>query len=350
MKKFFNIKNDDEKTIIDIDGIIGVPSEIYGSEDSKNTKYEIRDFLNQLEKTQTKNILVRLSSLGGSVDHGLVIHDSLKNHPASIEVELYGMNASASTIISQAADEGKLKMSKNSMFLIHEAWNFFLSNKTEMKNHLNTLEKIDDIIVDIYSNRSGKNRKEIEKLMAEDNGNGKWLNAEEAKEFGLIDEIFHLKDLAESNNERDAENYRNIVINEYAAMIKTQNKIFLERIQNHDNKKGEKNMDNEKIYTAHDFEAAKEEIFRNVSKHLAYIDKADNVTVVENISKNAKFEDCVEEYSDQKIKKALAESRDKEMTPENLDFHDAKNEIDNNIGYEKKSSSIEAAKQLGLIK
>lgn len=314
MDKFYNIQNvSDDKVIIDIDGVIGVWWD--GSDESKNTKQQIRNFLNEID-SNVKTILVRIASLGGSVDHGLMIYDALKQHSASIEVEVYGMTASAATVISQAADPGKLKMSKNAMFLIHEAWLMAIANKTEMKNTIETLEIIDEILANIYVERSGKDLNEIKELMAADNGNGKWLNAETAKDYGLIDEIIQAKE-----KEDDTNNYK------FAAFG---GKIPMPEIEIPNiNNEGGKPME-EKLFTMQEMEAAKKEVVENITKHLNWIDKADNATVIENIKNGVDYADCVEKYAEEKISKVENAERQAEMTPENLEHTNAAEGIDKN--------------------
>jgi len=311
--KFYNIQNvSDDKVIIDIDGVIGVWWD--GSDESKNTKQQIRNFLNEIN-SNVNTILVRIASLGGSVDHGLMIYDALKQHDASIEVEVYGMTASAATVISQAADPGKLKMSKNAMFLIHEAWLMAVANKTEMKNTIETLETIDGILADIYVERSGKELSEITELMASDNGNGKWLNADTAKEYGLIDEIIQAKE-----EDNAANTYK------FAAFG---GKIPMPKIELPENNNvEEENSMEDKLFTVAEMEAAKKEVIENITKHLNWIDKAENSTILENIKSGANYADCVEKYAEEKISRMENANRQADLTPENIEHIDAADQLE----------------------
>lgn len=324
MPKFYNFKNEsDDQLTIDIDGVIGDPW-WSGSENSKNTKEDVRDFLNKIGDTSVKNILVRISSSGGNVDDGLAIHDALKQHVASISVEVTGMTASAATIISQAADPGKLTMSDNALFLAHRAWTFAGGNARNFEAVAEDLKTIDSVIARIYSKRTGRSIEDINNLMDANNGVGKWITAEQAKEEGLIDDIFLSKEEPEGdNNNAKITDFQN----RFAAMgVNIPVPDFSNSAIKTD--KSEVNDMAEKTFSAAEIEAAKKEAVENALKHLSFIDKADNAKIIENIKEGRSFADCVEDYADQKVARALAAERAQDMKPENLDHHDAADEMD----------------------
>lgn len=180
-----DIRNEsDDVAVIDIDGEIGWVNE----NGDWNTATRIKDRLKDISKIEAKKILVNINSLGGFVDDGLAIHDVLASHEAEIETRVIGMTASAATIIAQAGD--KRTMSENSLYLIHKAWGLAMGNTNEMRAAIGDLEAIDKRLLNIYAKRSGKDESEFLSLMEENNGTGKWIDAEEAREFGLIDEAF----------------------------------------------------------------------------------------------------------------------------------------------------------------
>lgn len=183
--KWINIRNaKSEQAIIDIEGPIG--EDWFG--DGDNTTKAIRNKLKEIGELKAKKIIVNINSLGGSVNHGLGIHDVLAMHKAEIETNVTGMTASAATIIAQAGDTRK--MSDNALYLIHQPWSIFLSNVKELEDNLADMKKVNDSLIRIYTKRSGQPESKIRELMDEANGNGKWIDAEEAKEMGLIDEVY----------------------------------------------------------------------------------------------------------------------------------------------------------------
>ena len=183
----------DEKTVeIDITGIIG--GSIWdlfdeNSDESKNTREKMKAELKALSEIKAQKIIVNIDSPGGDVAHGLSIHDMLVQHSAEIETRIYGLTASIATIIAMAGD--KRVISDNALMLIHRAsyavWGSF--NQTELKSAVEDLNKFDERIINIYNKRSEK-KEDISSLMDANNGNGKWIDGAEAKELGLIDDVF----------------------------------------------------------------------------------------------------------------------------------------------------------------
>lgn len=170
---------------IDIDGVIG---ELFW-EESKNTVKAIRAKLKEISKLKAKKIIVNINSPGGLVDAGLGIHDILAAHKADIETNIGGLTASIATVVAQAGDTRR--MSDNALFLIHQPMHGNIANVTEAEQNLKNLKKVNDRMVNIYNKRNSVSTEEdIVALMNENNGNGNWIDAEEALEKGFIDEIF----------------------------------------------------------------------------------------------------------------------------------------------------------------
>lgn len=180
------IKNEsNDVAIIDIEGAIG--EDWWSDPDEQNTSSNIKKKLAEIANLGASKIVVNINSLGGYVNDGLAIHDALAQHPAEVETVVYGFTASAATIIAQAGDIRK--MSDNALYLVHEAWGFHMGNKTQLLESIDALEKIDNTLAKIYAKRSGKDIKEIYDLMNANSGDGRWLDSDEAMEYGLIDEV-----------------------------------------------------------------------------------------------------------------------------------------------------------------
>lgn len=175
---YYNVvSQDDDEMIIAFTGFVG---DEYEGNDPKT-------FSSVLAEANGKRVRLQINSGGGLVNAGTHIYDLLSAYKGEIVTEVYGMTASAATIIAQA---GKRKMSKNALMLIHHGWGMTIGNVYDHKKMVDTLNTIDQTILGIYQDRSPSKYKEIKALMAEDNGNGVWINAEKALELGLIDEVF----------------------------------------------------------------------------------------------------------------------------------------------------------------
>lgn len=144
-----------------------------------------KQFAQSLQEMAGKDVVLRINSPGGVVADALQIYDLLSQHNGKVETQIYGASASAATIISQA---GTRKMSANALMLVHHAWGMHMGNKFALQSAIKDLEQFDKRILSIYTAK-GANGQHVANLMAENEGNGRWMDAEEALRFGLIDQI-----------------------------------------------------------------------------------------------------------------------------------------------------------------
>ena len=177
-----------EKTVeIDITGIIGGSFWEEDNANSKNTAEKMRAELKVIGALKADKIIVNIDSPGGSVYHGMSIHDLLAQHTAKKEVRIIGMAASIASVIAQAGDTRKIY--DNALFMIHRAMGIGIGNANEMRNLVDQLNIIDSKMVNIYIKR-GADQAKVNDLMDVNNGNGKWIDGKEAKDLGFIDEVF----------------------------------------------------------------------------------------------------------------------------------------------------------------
>ena len=184
---------------IDIEGTIGVPEEWQFEEpDARVATYErFRDTLRRIAEIEAPEVVVNIRSTGGDVNDALLIHDALRQLPARVTTRCYGYTASAATIIAQAASEGCRLLSANALYLIHTAICSTEGNAAEIAGKIDLLHQTDARIAAVYASRSGRPAAEFEALMAENNGNGRWLSPEEAVAAGLADRIIETAETAE---------------------------------------------------------------------------------------------------------------------------------------------------------
>lgn len=177
MQKNFSIKNlSDDAAEIKIFGEIG--------EGWFGDGVTLDSVKTQLEGIKAKKINVLISSLGGDVNHALAIHDILKMSNAEITTEIVGATASSGTIIAMAGKERK--MSNNALFLSHNAWMLAVGNSDQLRKQADDLDAFNDRIINIYQKVTGKSREQVKALMDEE----KWIDAENAKDFGFVTETF----------------------------------------------------------------------------------------------------------------------------------------------------------------
>jgi ATP-dependent protease ClpP protease subunit len=149
---------------------------------------------NELKGNKKNDVLAKISSLGGDVDHALNIFDQFVEH-GNVTAELSAFVASSATLISLGAKT--VRMNENSFYLIHKVMNWVdewgAMNEDEIDALINKLEKqkqelakITLQIARMYVKKTGKKLEEIINLMKQET----WLTAEEAKDWGFVDEIF----------------------------------------------------------------------------------------------------------------------------------------------------------------
>ena len=165
----------DENVTIDVIGDIG---ESFFSEGITT-----KSFKNSLDQHENKDVTLNIASLGGNVFDALAIYDMLKNHKGRVISNIMGATASAGTIIAMGGDE--VKISDNSLFLIHNVSSMVAGGAEEMEKQAETMRKIDNQLNKIYRKKTGKSEAFVRNLMNED----KWITAAEAKQYGFVDTV-----------------------------------------------------------------------------------------------------------------------------------------------------------------
>ena len=155
--------------------------------ESVNSYNSVRAKINQ---ANGQPINLTISSGGGSVTEGMGIADLVANYPEETTATGIGLVASIATVVLLAADN--VKMTENAFMMIHRPWSYTMGNSDELEATAELLDKMEAKLLDIYTasvlKRRGyqNNLKEIiTNMMAAET----WLTAQEALEFGFIDEI-----------------------------------------------------------------------------------------------------------------------------------------------------------------
>lgn len=172
-----------------------------------------------LNQNKDKDVHVGFCSLGGFVKDGLEMNQAFKDH-GKVHAHAFGMNASISTIAMLGC--ATIDIVKGSFFLIHNVstWieKYEQSNKEqldEMIKQLQTqreeLSTFDDVLASMYADKTGKTTDECLAQMKK----GNWLTAQQAKDFGLVDEIRE-----DQASEEATAQYSNQFVNSYTTIYK----------------------------------------------------------------------------------------------------------------------------------
>jgi len=155
--------------------------------ESVNSYNSVRSKINDA-KGQEINLVI--SSGGGSVTEGMGIADLIANYPNETTATGIGLVASIATVVLLSAD--KVKMTENAFMMIHRPWSYTMGNADELEATAELLDKMEAKLLDIYSaavyKRKGK-QKDLDNKITEMMAAETWMTAQEALEFGFIDEI-----------------------------------------------------------------------------------------------------------------------------------------------------------------
>ena len=132
-----------------------------------------------------KDIQFYINSPGGSVTAGLAIYDTMQYIKADVSTICVGLAASMGAFLLSSGAKGKRLALPNSEIMIHQPSGGARGQATEIKivaeNILKTKKKLNEIL----AANTGRSIEEIERDTERDN----YMSAEEAKAYGLIDEI-----------------------------------------------------------------------------------------------------------------------------------------------------------------
>ncbi len=132
-----------------------------------------------------KDILLYINSPGGSVYAGLGIYDTMQYVSPDVATICTGMAASMGAILLAGGTKNKRSALKHSRVMIHQPSGGMQGQSTDMEITLKQMQELRKDLYTILSNHTGKSYKEIQK----DSDRDKWMRAEEAKKYGIIDEI-----------------------------------------------------------------------------------------------------------------------------------------------------------------
>ena len=190
MQTKITISNSSQTCFIDIEGTIGIERGDGAAGTGVATYEAFRREVERIAEVAAQRVVVNIRSTGGDVNDALLIYDALRALDAHITTRCYGYTASAATIIAQAADKGAREISSNAMYLIHRSMCAIEGNAPSLEARADLLNKTDERLAQLYALHTGTSAEVYAALMAENNGEGRWLTAQETVEMGLADRIF----------------------------------------------------------------------------------------------------------------------------------------------------------------
>ena len=132
-----------------------------------------------------KEIYFYINSPGGLVNAGLGVYDTMQYVKSPVSTLCIGQASSMGSFLLAAGENGKRFSLPNSRIMVHQPSAGFQGQATDIEIHANEIMSLKKRLNEIYSKHTGRTVEEIKNALERD----KFMTAQEAKEFGLIDKV-----------------------------------------------------------------------------------------------------------------------------------------------------------------
>jgi ATP-dependent protease ClpP protease subunit len=140
-------------------------------------------FVKELRGITASAIDLHLNSPGGLVWDGIAIYSALLNHPATVDVYVDGVAASAASFVAMAGDS--VTIEKPARMFIHDARAIVLGNAEDMREAAQLLDDTSDTIAGIYADHAGGTIADWRTAMQAET----WYSSAQAVDAGLADRV-----------------------------------------------------------------------------------------------------------------------------------------------------------------
>lgn len=148
----------------------------------------------------TKDIAFYINSPGGSVTAGMSIYDTMNYIRPDVSTLCLGQAASMGSLLLSAGAPGKRFTLPHSRIMVHQPSGGFRGQASDIEIHAREILRMREKLNKVYAKHTGRKISVIEKAMERDN----FMDPEEAKEFGLIDEVLTKRSPADDDNAKSA--------------------------------------------------------------------------------------------------------------------------------------------------
>jgi len=134
-----------------------------------------------------KDIQFYINSPGGVVSAGLAIYDTMQHIKCDVATTCMGMAASMGAVLLTAGTEGKRSCLPHSRVMIHQPLGGTQGQASDIEIEAKEIIRVKRELSQILADHSGKSVEEI----IEDSDRNKWMTADEAKDYGLVDNVLN---------------------------------------------------------------------------------------------------------------------------------------------------------------
>jgi ATP-dependent Clp protease, protease subunit len=134
-----------------------------------------------------KDIFLYINSPGGSVYDALAIYDTMNFVKADVQTVGIGVQASAAAFLLSSGTKGKRFILPNGTVMIHQPSSGTRGKVTDQEIDLRESLRVKNLLEDIMARNTGQKKSQIHEDMERD----RWMTADEAKKYGIVDEIIN---------------------------------------------------------------------------------------------------------------------------------------------------------------
>ncbi|HAC16449.1 MAG TPA: ATP-dependent Clp endopeptidase proteolytic subunit ClpP [Bacteroidetes bacterium] len=132
-----------------------------------------------------KDINLYINSPGGVVSSGMAIYDTMQYIKSDVATTCIGMAASMGAVLLTAGAKGKRAVLPNSRVMIHQPLGGVQGQASDIEIEAREILRLKKSLSQIIADHSGNTLEQI----IEDSDRNRWMSAEEAKEYGLVDKV-----------------------------------------------------------------------------------------------------------------------------------------------------------------
>ena len=149
----------------------------------------------------TKDIAIYINSPGGVVTAGLAIYDTMRYIRPEVSTVCIGMAASMGSLLMAAGAEGKRFALPNSRIMVHQPSGGTQGQASDIEIQAKEILRLRDRLNGIYQRHTGQPLEVIEEAVERD----RYMSPEEAKEFGIVDEVVESRPALNGENGEENE-------------------------------------------------------------------------------------------------------------------------------------------------
>ena len=132
-----------------------------------------------------RDINMYINSPGGSVYDGMAIYDTIQQLPCDVSTICVGLCASFGTVLLASGTPGKRYALPNSTIMMHQPWSGMQGQASDIEIHARETLRIQDRLRQIIADHTDQPYEQV----ARDTDRDFWMTAEQAVEYGLVDQV-----------------------------------------------------------------------------------------------------------------------------------------------------------------